>query len=50
MSINFNKSNGLVPVIVQDYQTLQVLMLGYMNAESLEQTLKTKNVTFLQQK
>jgi phosphoribosyl-ATP pyrophosphohydrolase/phosphoribosyl-AMP cyclohydrolase len=44
--INFDKNNGLVPCIVQDAQTFQVLMLGYMNLESLEITMKTKKVTF----
>lgn len=45
--INFNKNlDGLLPVIIQDTNTLQVLMLGYMNKEALEETLKTKKVTF----
>ncbi len=44
--INFEKSNGLIPCIVQDNSTLQVLMLGYMNAEAVQQTLETKLVTF----
>jgi phosphoribosyl-ATP pyrophosphohydrolase/phosphoribosyl-AMP cyclohydrolase len=46
MKINFNKSNGLVPVIIQDDRTLQVLMLGYMNEEAFEKTEKEKIVTF----
>lgn len=46
MSINFNKENGLVPVIVQHYLTSQVLMLGYMNAEALEKTKKEHRITF----
>ncbi len=47
MRIDFNKNNdGLVPVIIQDAQTKTVLMLGYMNAEALAQTLETKKVTF----
>jgi len=37
---------GLLPVIVQDVGTAQVLMLGYMNAEALEKTLETRLVTF----
>jgi len=45
MQVKYN-SEGLVPAIIQDANTKTVLMLGYMNAESLEQTLKTKNVTF----
>lgn len=44
--INFDKSNGLVPVIVQDDTTLQVLMLGYMNEEAYLKTQKDKIVTF----
>ncbi|MDD5026812.1 MAG: bifunctional phosphoribosyl-AMP cyclohydrolase/phosphoribosyl-ATP diphosphatase HisIE [Candidatus Peribacteraceae bacterium] len=38
--------DGLLPVVVQDCDTAQVLMLGYMNQEALEQTLQTKLVTF----
>lgn len=44
--IDFNKGDGLVPVIVQDAQTLEVLMLGYMNAEAWEKTLAGGKVTF----
>ena len=44
--IDWKKNNGLVPAIVQDAATLQVLMLGYMNAAALRQTLRTKKVTF----
>lgn len=44
--LDFNKGNGLIPAIVQDAQSGQVLMLGYMNKESLEITIKTKKVTF----
>lgn len=46
MKIDFEKSGGLVPAIVQDAQTLKVLMLGYMNQEAFEQTQATGNVTF----
>ncbi|OFX91025.1 MAG: bifunctional phosphoribosyl-AMP cyclohydrolase/phosphoribosyl-ATP diphosphatase [Bacteroidetes bacterium GWC2_40_22] len=46
MKIDFTKGNGLVPVIIQDNVTLQVLMLGYMNQEALEQTTKEGRVTF----
>jgi len=45
MAIDFNK-NPLVPVIIQDHQTRQVLMLGYMNQEALEKTEKEEKVTF----
>ena len=45
-SIDFSKSDGLVPAIVQDSKTLKVLMLGYMNKEAVEKTLELKKVTF----
>ena len=45
MNMKYN-SEGLVPAIIQDAQTKTVLMLGYMNAEALEQTIETKKVTF----
>lgn len=46
MNIDFNKSEGLVPVIIQDDRTLQVLMLGYMNEEAFEKTKSERIVTF----
>ncbi|MES2811147.1 MAG: bifunctional phosphoribosyl-AMP cyclohydrolase/phosphoribosyl-ATP diphosphatase HisIE [Bacteroidota bacterium] len=47
MNINFNKNtDGLIPAIIQDNQTKNVLMLGYMNQEALDKTLETKKVTF----
>ena len=47
MKIDFTKSNdGLVPVIIQNYSTLQVLMLGYMNKEAFDKTKKENKVTF----
>ncbi|UEQ77220.1 bifunctional phosphoribosyl-AMP cyclohydrolase/phosphoribosyl-ATP diphosphatase HisIE [Chryseobacterium arthrosphaerae] len=46
MNIDFNKDNGLVPVIIQDERTLQVLMLGYMNEEAFEKTKREGMVTF----
>ena len=46
MQIDFKKGNGLVPVIVQNSMTLQVLMLGYMNKEAYEKTVKEGVVTF----
>jgi len=46
MNIDFNKSDGLVPVIVQDEQTLEVLMLGYMNQEAYDKTVQENIVTF----
>ncbi|WP_103068379.1 bifunctional phosphoribosyl-AMP cyclohydrolase/phosphoribosyl-ATP diphosphatase HisIE [Aquimarina sediminis] len=47
MKINFNKNgDGLVPAIIQDALTKNVLMLGYMNQEAYNKTVETKNVTF----
>ena len=46
MNINFSKSDGLVPCIVQDAKTNQVLMLGFMNDEAYQKTLREKRVTF----
>ncbi len=40
--IDFDKGNGLIPVIVQDVHTKQVLMLAYMNKQSLEITIEKK--------
>jgi len=47
MKPDFTKSpDGLVPVIVQDFRTNVVLMLGYMNSEAFEKTQREKRVTF----
>ena len=47
IKVDFNKnSDGLVPAIIQDSITKNVLMLGYMNEEALQKTLETKKVTF----
>lgn len=46
MNIDFNKTDGLVPVIIQDEQTLEVLMLGYMNKEAYDKTVQENIVTF----
>jgi phosphoribosyl-ATP pyrophosphohydrolase/phosphoribosyl-AMP cyclohydrolase len=46
MNIDFDKSNGLVPVVIQDIQTLEVLMLGYMNEEAWTKTQNEGIVTF----
>ena len=46
MNIDFQKNEGLVPVVVQHASTLQVLMLGYMNEEALEKTRAERRVTF----
>lgn len=44
--LNFEKSNGLIPAVIVHHQTLQVLMLGYMNADAYEMTIKSGKVTF----
>ena len=47
MKIDFDKNSvGLVPAIIQDFETKNVLMLGYMNKEALDLTLKSKKVHF----
>jgi len=46
MNIDFEKSGGLLPAIIQDAVTGKVLMLGYMNQESYQKTLTTGKVTF----
>lgn len=44
--MNFKKGSGLVPVIIQDYLTLKVMMLGYMNEEAYRISLESGCVTF----
>ncbi len=44
--INFDKSRGLVPAIVQDIRTGKVLMLGFMDQAAFQKTIETKKVTF----
>ncbi len=46
MNIDFKKGDGLVPVVIQDAQTLEVLMLGYMNEEAWNKTNEEQKVTF----
>lgn len=46
MKPDFTKTNGLIPVIIQDSSTLQVLMLGYMNQEAFAKTNAEQRVTF----
>ncbi len=46
MKVDFSKNNGLIPVIIQNNETQQVLMLGYMNEEALQKTQEEKVVTF----
>ena len=46
MTLDFNKMNGLIPAIIQDDKTQKVLMLGFMNEDAYDKTLKTGKVTF----
>lgn len=46
VKIDFSKGNGLVPAVIQDNDTLQVLMVGFMNEESLRKTENEGRVTF----
>lgn len=46
ININWKKNKGLLPAIIQDDRTDQVLMLGYMNKEAFKKTLRTKKVWF----
>ena len=46
MKIDFSKDNGLVPAIIQDATTKNVLMLGYMNQDAYDKTMETGKVTF----
>lgn len=45
-NLDWQRSGGLLPTVVQDADTLRVLMLGYMNAEALQATLESGRVTF----
>jgi phosphoribosyl-AMP cyclohydrolase len=46
MSIDFKKSNGLIPTIAQDAGTGQVLMLAWMNQEAYEETVRTRRAVY----
>jgi phosphoribosyl-AMP cyclohydrolase len=46
VDIAFTKAGGLVPAIIQDHRTGDVLMLGYMNADALAETQRTQEVVF----
>lgn len=46
LAVDFDKVNGLVPAIVQDENSKEVLMLGYMNKEALDRSLESGKVTF----
>lgn len=44
--LDFDKGNGLIPTIIQDYQTHEVYMLGYSNEESLKKTRESGTIWF----
>ena len=44
--LNWSKGNGLLPAIIQDFNSKDILMLGFMNEEALERTLSENKVTF----
>ncbi len=44
--LDFEKMNGLIPAIIQDWKTNEILMLGFMNKEAWKKTQKTGKVTF----
>ena len=46
MNIDIKSAHGLIPAIIQDSETKNVLMMGYMNEESLQKTIETQKVTF----
>ncbi len=46
IKLNFEKTGGLIPAIVQDYKTNDVLMLAYMNQDAWEATLSSGNATY----
>jgi len=46
VTLDFNKMNGLVPAIIQDYKTCEVLMLGFMSPEAWAETLSSGKATF----
>ena len=46
IALNFDKMDGLLPAVVQDHQTAEILMVGFMNPEAWETTLKTGKATF----
>ncbi|WP_317044965.1 bifunctional phosphoribosyl-AMP cyclohydrolase/phosphoribosyl-ATP diphosphatase HisIE [Flavobacterium alvei] len=46
MNIDIKSAHGLIPAIIQDSETKNVLMLGYMNEESLQKTIETQKITF----
>ncbi len=46
IKLDFKKNNGLIPAVVQDYITGEVLMLAYMNEQAFDATVRTKKATY----
>ncbi len=46
IKLDFEKTDGLLPAIAQDFETGEVLMLGFMNSPAFEKTIKTKKATY----
>jgi phosphoribosyl-AMP cyclohydrolase len=46
VDLNFDKLGGLIPVVVQDYSSGEVLMLAFMNRQAWEETVKTRRATY----
>ncbi len=46
VDLNFDKLGGLIPVVVQDYASGEVLMLAFMNRQAWEETVKTRRATY----
>jgi phosphoribosyl-AMP cyclohydrolase len=46
MKLNFDKGNGLIPAVIQDFETGEILMLGFMNEEAYLKTKETSLVNF----
>jgi phosphoribosyl-AMP cyclohydrolase len=46
VDLNFGKLGGLIPVVVQDYASGEVLMLAFMNRQAWEETVKTRRATY----
>ena len=49
MKPDWSKSDGLLPCVVQDYDSARVLMLGFVNADSIERSLETGKLCFSQE-
>ena len=46
IKLDFEKTNGLIPAIAQDYKTGEVLMLGFMNRQAFDETIKRQKATY----